>query len=345
MLTFPLLWEPLSVPGCRSSSVVCCALLSAIASPSALGQAHFWLSEKGSGSSGPEAPATSLTVGETVTYYLWGRPTDTRQFEGISLNLVASATGVDFVDGTFVFFNEINGSIDRFEYTRDSSTTPDLESDASDIEVGLGSVDAIYGINAFTLTDSATLRGMGPACADGETDCEIAADGAPAWRIASFDVAAISAGSVDLYLQIGERGVLEREMAAGDYDMAGENDSADHSVWANSYGSTTVLAADGTGDGVVDAADYTVWRDHSGDASSILTLADTSVRFGVDAGAGDEPAHTNATDRELNLPGDDPDVSLTISAPAFATPEPSALVMACCAGLISNARRRPTGRR
>lgn len=321
------------------------ALLGLALGPSAHGQAHFWLSEKMSGSTGPEAPAASLDVGDVKTYYLWGRPTDGRQFEAISLNVVASATGVDFVDGSYVFYNEISGSIDRFEHTRDSSTTPDLESFASDIEVGMGAVDALLGINAFTQNDSAALRGMGPTCADGESECEIASDGQPAWLIGAFNVAAVSAGSVDLYLQIGDRGILERSLAAGDYDMAGVNDSPDHTVWADSYGSTTLLAADGTGDGVVDAADYTVWRDHDGDLSTILSFGDTSVRFGVDAGASDEPAHSASTDRELNLAGDDPDVTLTISVPALAVPEPTAALLALGAGLISVGRRRPTSGR
>ncbi|QDT68930.1 hypothetical protein MalM25_18560 [Planctomycetes bacterium MalM25] len=331
--------------GLRLRCVALATLLGLAAAPPVEGQAHFWLSDKMSGSSGPEAPSSSLSVGDTKTYYLWGRPTDGRQFEAISLNVVASATGIDFVDGSYVFHNEISGSVDRFEHTRDSSTTPDLESFASDIEVGFGAVDALLGINAFTQNDSAAYRGMGPTCADGETACEIAADGQPAWLIATFNVAAVSAGSVDLYLQIGDRGILEREMAEGDYDMAGETENADHTVWADSYGSTTLLAADGTGDGVVDAADYTVWRDHSGDLSTILSFGDTSVRFGVDAGASNEPAHSASTDRELNLPGDDPDVTLTISAPAVSVPEPSAALLALGAGLISSGRRRPTRRR
>ena len=47
----------------------------------------------------------------------------------------------------------------------------------------------------------------------------------------------------------------------GDYDIDGDVDQDDRAVWADSFGSNLLLAADGNGNGVVDAADYTVWRD------------------------------------------------------------------------------------
>ncbi|TWT94017.1 Glycosyl hydrolase catalytic core [Botrimarina colliarenosi] len=54
------------------------------------------------------------------------------------------------------------------------------------------------------------------------------------------------------------------ELLPGDYDRNRVVDTADHVVWAASYGSTTELDADGNQDGVVDAADYSIWRDNLG---------------------------------------------------------------------------------
>jgi hypothetical protein len=58
----------------------------------------------------------------------------------------------------------------------------------------------------------------------------------------------------------------------GDYDHNGLVEPADYDVWTTTYGSTTILDADGNGSGKVDAADYTVWRDSlpaPGQASSV----------------------------------------------------------------------------
>ena len=51
---------------------------------------------------------------------------------------------------------------------------------------------------------------------------------------------------------------------AGDYDIDGDVDANDYTVWRSNYGSNLLLAADGNHNGVVDAADYIVWRDHLG---------------------------------------------------------------------------------
>jgi hypothetical protein len=59
---------------------------------------------------------------------------------------------------------------------------------------------------------------------------------------------------------------------AGDYNGDGEVDAADYTVWRNSLGSTTQLAANGddTGmsQGVIDDADYLVWKNNYGEGAT-----------------------------------------------------------------------------
>ncbi len=301
--------------------------------------AHFWLSTSAVATPGPSNADVGATLGVTTRLYVWGRPTAGRQFEAVSLNVVATGPEVDFVDGSFLFYNQIDGSTDRFEYVVDSTTTPTLGSEYNAFELGLGGVtDGLYGLNGFNLTATAP-RGPGPVCAPGEIGCVVAGDGQPAWLIASFEAAAIDAGSADLHLQIGDRGVVERITAVGDYDLLGTVDQPDHATWAAGYGAVGLHAADGNLDGVVDAADYTVWRDHIGGVSQLLGVAATTVRFGEDLGGLDEPAHNALTDRDLNLPGDDADATFTIAAPALSVPEPATALMAAVA-LIPLIRKR-----
>src|SRR6185295_14799000 len=50
----------------------------------------------------------------------------------------------------------------------------------------------------------------------------------------------------------------------GDYNHDNVVDALDYVVWRDNYGSTTRLAADGSGNSVVDIADYAVWLHHFG---------------------------------------------------------------------------------
>lgn len=54
----------------------------------------------------------------------------------------------------------------------------------------------------------------------------------------------------------------------GDYNFDGVVDARDYSVWRESLGSTTHLAADGDLNGVVDELDYEVWRANFGSGQS-----------------------------------------------------------------------------
>ena len=50
----------------------------------------------------------------------------------------------------------------------------------------------------------------------------------------------------------------------GDFNGDGIDDAADYTVWSDSLGSTTNLAADGNGNGTIDALDYTIWLSNFG---------------------------------------------------------------------------------
>lgn len=50
----------------------------------------------------------------------------------------------------------------------------------------------------------------------------------------------------------------------GDYNHDDRVDAEDYILWRKTYGSTTALAADGSGNGMVDQSDFTVWRQHFG---------------------------------------------------------------------------------
>jgi hypothetical protein len=335
--------EPIDV---RVLVGVTAALIALLASPGmGAPSAHFWLSTSALATPGPSNAVVGPVLGATTRLYVWGRPTPGRQFEAISLNVVAAGPSVDFVDGSYAFYNQVNGGTERFEYVVDSTTTPTLGSEYNAFELGLGGVtDGLYGLNGFNLT-ATDPRGPGPVCAAGEIGCVVAGDSQPAWLIASFEVTALSAGIAQLHLQIGDRGVVERTLVSGDYDLDGTVNELDHAAWAAGYGAAGMHAADGNLDGVVDAADYTIWRDHVGGLSVLHGATQTAVRFGEDFAGFEEPAHNALTDRDLNLPGDDADATLTIAAPALSIPEPTAALMTAAAliPLIRKREPRPTG--
>jgi hypothetical protein len=58
----------------------------------------------------------------------------------------------------------------------------------------------------------------------------------------------------------------------GDYDSDGAVAGSDFLLWQQTVGSTTNLAADGSGNKVIDAADLQVWRGSFGPTSAVLSL-------------------------------------------------------------------------
>lgn len=302
----------------------------------------FWLTASGASADGPVAPALGMSPNETTTIELWVRPTTDMRLRNFSVNVVADATGVDFVDGGFDVLNSLSGSGTRFDTVKDSSSTIPLESDWEEADVLAGEVDAIYGLMGFNILDDADVRGIGPECDAGDTNCVDATDGLPAWRLATIDIKAVSAGSVNLYLQVGDLGMNQQSVAPGDYDNNQIVDIDDYAIWQADYGSTTELAADGNHDGVVDAADYTLWRDNLGETATVDSASLTDVVFGVDSlNAEPEPTYNAATDRSTTLAKDDPDMVITIAAP-FTTPvpEPATLALAYSLGVLFGLRHR-----
>jgi hypothetical protein len=87
----------------------------------------------------------------------------------------------------------------------------------------------------------------------------------------AFDVSIFGPGADgDLQFQYAKQGSSQLIDASvmyvtpgplsGDYNHNGTVDAADFVVWRETFGSTTVLDADGDGDGKVDQFDYVVWR-------------------------------------------------------------------------------------
>jgi hypothetical protein len=119
------------------------------------------------------------------------------------------------------------------------------------------------------------------------------------WRIGWFEFVPRSAGTADVFLQIGRPGIGRRGVtmppsvffgAASeppvlgdeyfaesgeadarltiqlmpDYNHSGAVDTADYVMWRNTRGSVSDLRADGTANGVVDEQDYELWRRYFG---------------------------------------------------------------------------------
>ena len=296
--------------------------------------AHFWITDDNVTPHGPNT-ATSISIeeGNVGTLYIWARAETGKKLRNISLNLVAEQAGVDFINGSFTMHNDAGGGRQRYEYTSDSSSFPAIESEESLFDVRFNSqTDAIEDLQGFSITDSSSLvRGVGGVCVGAETGCVTAGDGLPAWLIATVTYNAVVGGpNTDLHLQIGDNGINHESLVPGDYDYNGVVDMDDFTEAENTFGSTTDLWADGNDNGIVDAADFTIWQDNLGTVSVFESSSLASVIFGADTSDDGEPTYNGANDQVTTLATDDPDATITITAPLSALetiPEPSAICL------------------
>ncbi|MEM9754206.1 MAG: hypothetical protein AAF916_12610, partial [Planctomycetota bacterium] len=67
--------------------------------------------------------------------------------------------------------------------------------------------------------------------------------------------------------------VVFSERRVGDYNGDGSVDAGDYTVWRDTLGSTTDLAADGDGDAEITLADYGVWQTNYAPAGSSMGIA------------------------------------------------------------------------
>jgi hypothetical protein len=306
--------------------------------------AHFWLSGSSTSPGGPESPTINVPISGNGQVHIWGRPMTDRKVANMSLNLIASGPGIDFLDTGIIVYNSINASAQRFELTSDANSVPPVRSTRTRTQVIAGQADSIRGLQGFTQIPSATIRGIGTKCVAGETGCFIAADGQPAWLIASVSYAAILNGSAtNLFLQIGERGLNHETVLPGDYDFNSAVNADDIASWRNGF-ATTSLWADGNNDGQINAADYVVWRKNDGGVGQVELSSLTSIRFGVGPVVGvPEPIYNGLTDRQINFTSDHADAVIQVammgSGGGAGVPEPTSLLLLLTGGLVALSHR------
>jgi hypothetical protein len=271
-----------------------------------------------------------------------------KQLRSFALNVIAKTPGVDFLDGTFQVHNNIDALAKRFEFVHDSSVPNPLVS-ASDGIDGPDELDGFLGTTLHPIRgDESGLVthdsiGIGPDCHPSDLNCFMADDG-PAWRIASFQLQAVSVqpvpgggGSVvGIHLQIGDQGMRHYDPLDGDYNQNGTVESEDYNAWRATYcGGRECLGgmlADGNGDAKIDAADYVIWRDNLGaTGAGVEPSSLTNVKFGTDelfvynAGPGNLDSACVMTNLECTFFEDSPDATVTIINPVgtgHAIPEP-----------------------
>ena len=131
---------------------------------------------------------------------------------------------------------------------------------------------SLFASNGTTLLDTANLTGAGGI--ESLADIALSTAGKYYARITG------AAENVQLY-QLQLAATALSTLLVGDYNLDGQVDSADFTVWRNTLGQTgSNLAADGNGDRIVNAADYQLWKTHFGS---------TSTGSGGTAGAGSVP--------------------------------------------------------
>ncbi len=119
------------------------------------------------------------------------------------------------------------------------------------------------GVDKWTATAGTGIVDVASGLALGDYTLEIF------WRAIDFgptgDFAFVNNGEANYSATIS---VIPPIGVVGDYNGNAIVDAADYTVWRDSFGSTTNLAADGDSSGEIDAGDYTVWVNRFGESST-----------------------------------------------------------------------------
>lgn len=217
--------------------------------------------------------------------------------QNFSLNLVLSSATSVAIDGVEVNNppGDVTPSNNRFGVVIDSDHQQSVVTGAGVKTYPVVTASSLLRFGGFTVTEPTAVTGIGPICTG---DCAGGA-GAPAWLLGKIDLSGLNAGVATASLQVGSLSIthagettpftqvrfgdgpfvynaaLQREVTLdampelrllvvdslqGDYNNDNRVDAADYTVWRNTLGSTSLLAADGDASGTVDAGDYGVWR-------------------------------------------------------------------------------------
>lgn len=217
--------------------------------------------------------------------------------QNFSLNLVLSSASSVVIDGVEVNNppGDVTPSNNRFGVVIDSNNQQSVVTGAGVKTYPVVTASSLLRFGGFTVTEPTAVTGIGPICTG---DCT-GGVGAPAWLLGKIDLSGLNSGVATGSLQVGSLSIthagettpftqvrfgdgpfvydaaLQREVTLdaipelkllvvdelqGDYNNDNRVDAADYTVWRNTLGSTSLLAADGDASGTVDAGDYGVWR-------------------------------------------------------------------------------------
>jgi MYXO-CTERM domain-containing protein len=148
------------------------------------GAVRFFIDPSASSPTLSTNPTFTLDEGDSGTYYVWAQLADNERIPGLSYNLVADTAGIAHATSTAVD-NPTNFIGPRWNAIN-SGTLGEMMTGANYVQVGGG------------LKGDSNNLGEGAPTYDSVTD---------SYRIARFDFLADSAGTTNLFLQVGPMGI------------------------------------------------------------------------------------------------------------------------------------------
>lgn len=225
---------------------------------------------------------TGVSEGEI---HIWARPAENETLANFSLSIRSDRPEViSFATGTVEIYNPIlkNSTEQRYQFVHDSEDCSPLVTVACVHTTS----EILSGFQAFTVTNPAVGRGIGPATASKDP---LYASSQDSWLLATVKYHVLAPGVSNLYLQIGKHGILNQgsnpnspanlDVVFG-HDFSSPLSSNNHrecDVDCSSAGPQTTDGlisvqslppaqwGDYNGNSSIDAADYTSWRDKLGD--------------------------------------------------------------------------------